>query len=61
MGKLTLAIVFGRVGECENACVRVRAREQMCAQSACASVHVCLCRRFFLVQVSLLLTLASRQ
>lgn len=60
MGKLTLAIVFGRVGEFENACVRVRARE-MCAQSACASVHVCLCRRLFLVQVSLLLTLASRQ
>ena len=41
MGKLTLAIVFGCGGECETVCAGVRARE-MCALSACASVHVCL-------------------
>ena len=39
MGKLTLVIVFGCVGECENACVPVFMRVDVC--SVC--VPVCMC------------------
>lgn len=39
MGKLTLIIVFGHVGECENACVPVFTRVDMCS----VYVPVCTC------------------